>query len=74
MFRKNVNIEPFKFTEESKNAPTEFEIFFRTELAEYRYRLYVKKEKVVYESLDRVKLRTKRRYGLFEVLSELWVL
>ena len=65
MFRKNVNIEPFKFTEENKNAPTEFEIFFRTKLAEYRYQLYVKKEKVVYESLDRVKLSTKRRSGLF---------
>lgn len=66
MFRKNVNIEPFKFTEENKNAPTEFEIFFRTKLAEYRYQLYVQKEKVVYESLDRVKLSTKRRSGLFE--------
>ena len=66
MFRKNVNIEPFKFTEENKNAPTEFAIFFRTKLAEYRYQLYVKKEKVVYESLDRVKLSTKRRSGLFE--------
>ena len=44
MFRKNVNIEPFKFTEENKNAPTEFEIFFRTKLAEYRYQLYVQKE------------------------------
>ena len=66
MFRKNVNIEPFKFTEENKNAPTEFEIFFRTKLAEYRYQLYVKTEKVVYESLDRVKLSTKRRSGLFE--------
>ena len=66
MFRKNVNIEPFKFTEENKNAPTEFEIFFRTKLAEYRYQLYVKKEKVVYESLDRVKLSTKRRSALFE--------
>ena len=66
MFRKNVNIEPFKFTEENKNAPTEFEIFFRTKLAEYRYQLYVQKEKVLYESLDRVKLSTKRRSALFE--------
>lgn len=65
MFRKNVNIEPFKFTDENKNAPTEFEIFFRTQLAEYRYQLHVKKEKVVYESLDRIKLSTKRRSALF---------
>lgn len=66
MFRKNVNVEPFAFEEEKKNAPTEFEIFFRTKLAEYRYILHVKREKVVYESLDRVKLDTNRRSGLFE--------
>ena len=66
MFRKNVNIEPFAFDEKKKNSPTEFEIFFRTKLAEYRYILHVKKEKVVYESLDRVKLDTNRRSGLFK--------
>lgn len=66
MFHKNVNIEPFAFSQEKKNEPTEFEIFFRTKLAEYRYVLHVKKEIVVYESLDRVKLDTKRRSGLFE--------
>ena len=66
MFHKNVNIEPFKFAEETKNAPTEFEIFFRTKFAEYRYRLHVNKEKVIYESLDRIKLSTRRRSGLFE--------
>lgn len=69
MFRKNVNIEPFKFTEENKNAPTEFEIFFRTKLAEYRYILHVEKENVIYESLDRVKLDTKRRSALFERIN-----
>ena len=59
-------IEPFAFSEETKNEPTEFEIFFRTETAEYRYILHVKRDVVVYESLDRVKLDTGRRSALFE--------
>ena len=64
--QKKLIIEPFAFSEESKNEPTEFEIFFRTEMAEYRYILHVKKDVVVYESLDRVKLDTGRRSALFE--------
>lgn len=64
--QKKLLIEPFAFSEEMKNEPTEFEVFFRTELAEYRYILHVKREVVVYESLDRVKLETGRRSALFE--------
>ncbi len=64
--QKKLIIEPFAFSEETKNEPTEFEIFFRTEMAEYRYILHVKKDIVVYESLDRVKLDTGRRSALFE--------
>ncbi len=63
-------IEPFAFSEEMKNEPTEFEVFFRTELAEYRYILHVKREIVVYECLDRVKLETGRRSALFERNTE----
>ena len=32
---KRILIEPFVFSAETANAPTEFELFFRTELAEY---------------------------------------
>ncbi len=64
--QKKLIIEPFAFSEETKNEPTEFEIFFRTEIAEYRYILHVKRDVVVYESLDRVKLDTGRRSALFE--------
>lgn len=64
--QKKLMIEPFAFSEETKDEPTEFEIFFRTGLAEYRYILHVKKDVVVYESLDRVKLDTGRRSALFE--------
>lgn len=65
-FQKRLLIEPFAFSEKMKNEPTEFEVFFRTELAEYRYILHVKREVVVYECLDRVKLETGRRSALFE--------
>lgn len=66
LFQKKLMIEPFAFSEETKNEPTEFVIFFRTKLAEYRYILHVKRDVVVYESLDRVKLDTGRRSALFE--------
>lgn len=49
LLQKKLIIEPFAFAEEEKNEPAEFEILFRTELAEYRYRLYVKRDVVVYE-------------------------
>ena len=68
--QKRLLIEPFAFSEKMKNEPTEFEVFFRTELAEYRYILHVKREIVVYECLDRVKLETGRRSALFERNTE----
>lgn len=63
---KKLIIEPFAFSEIGKESPTEFELFFRTEIAEYRYILHVKKDVVTFESLDRVKLDTGRRSALFE--------
>lgn len=68
--RKRLLIEPFAFSKEMRNEPTEFEVFFQTELAEYRYIFHVKREVVVYESLDRVKLETGRRSALFERTAE----
>ena len=62
---KKIPIEPFAFSKESHESPTEFEVFFRTKLAEYRYILHVKKDEVIYESLDRVKVDTGRRSALF---------
>jgi len=62
--QKRIIVEPFAFSK-SKNEPTEFELFFRTDSAEYRYILHVKRDVVVYESLDRVKLETGRRSALF---------
>ena len=59
-------IEPFAFDKETVNEPTEFELFFRTALAEYRYELVVKKDVIEYERLDRIKLETGRKSALFE--------
>lgn len=64
-FQRKIIVEPFAFSE-SKNESTEFELFFRTDLAEYRYVLHVKRDIVIYESLDRVKLETGRRSALFQ--------
>lgn len=69
--QKKLIIEPFAFSEETQNEPAEFEIFFRTEIAEYRYILHVKRDAVVYESLDRVKLDTGRKSALFEREEEI---
>ena len=63
---KKLVIEPFAFDEGTRNEPTEFELFFRTEMAEYRYELTVKKEVIEYERLDRIKLETGRKSALFE--------
>ncbi len=62
--QKRIIVEPFAFSE-NKNEPTEFGLFFHTDLAEYRYILHVKRDVVMYESLDRVKLETGRRSALF---------
>ena len=62
--QKRIIVEPFAFSE-CKSEPTEFELFFRTDLAEYRYILHVKRDVVMYESLGRVKLETGRRSALF---------
>lgn len=62
---RKIPVEPFAFSEKSKDEPTEFELFFRTVKAEYRYILHVKGDEIVYESLDRIKMDTGRRSALF---------
>ncbi len=64
--RKKLVIEPFAFSDKEKKEPTEFEVFFRTEMAEYRYILTIRRDMVLYERLDRIKLDTRRRSALFE--------
>ena len=61
-----VPVKTFLFSAESKNAPSEFEIFFRTKTAEYRYILHIQNGAIVFEKLDRIKFDTGRRSALFE--------
>lgn len=70
IFRKKLVIEPFAFSEKEKKEPTEFEVFFRTKKAEYRYILNIKRDMVIYERLDRIRLDTRRRSALFERADE----
>ncbi len=46
---RKIPVEPFALTEENRESPTEFELFFRTGIAEYRYILHVQKEVILYE-------------------------
>lgn len=63
---KKIPVTPFLFSEESRNEPTEFEVFFRTGQSEYRYILHIKEEEILFESLDRIKMETGRRSALFQ--------
>ena len=58
-------VEPFEFSQINKNEPTEFEIYFRTKKYEYKYSIHIKKEIVVFESLDKRSLETGRTSGVF---------
>lgn len=51
IIQHRVGYAPFLFDEESRNQPTEFEIFFRQGKNEYRYYLALLNDEVVSESL-----------------------
>lgn len=53
--------DPFLLDDESKDIPTEFEAFFRTETAQYQYELSLQADAVVTESLSYIKTPCKRR-------------
>lgn len=61
-----IPVIPFRFSRENTENPTEFEVFFRTRTAEYRYRLSCLHEVIVYESLDKKNLESTRFSSLFE--------
>ncbi len=56
---------PFKFDKESYKNPTEFELFFRINQNEYKYNLHLIEEKVVHESLSRIKVGGSRITKIF---------
>ena len=59
-------IVPYMFSKESRNNPTEFELYFRTEHAEYKYNLSIKQNKILYESFAKLNFETNRTSLLFE--------
>lgn len=59
-------IVPFAFDKNICKEPTEFEVFFQTEKAEYRYIINILDNRVVYESLDMRKAETNRTTAVFE--------
>ena len=54
------NAAPFLMDDTSEKEPMCFQVYFRTELAEFRYELSVCGKEIVYEALYRTKLETKR--------------
>ena len=56
---------PFAFSEATREQTTEFEVFFKTDSAEYRYILHAQGETVLREQLDRIKKETGRKSTLF---------
>lgn len=65
IIQQKVIAEPFLFDSISRENPTEFLIFFRTEEYEYRYYLAVLKEKIVAETLDRKAIGGKKSAHIF---------
>ena len=63
--KKKPNIVPFRFDIISINEPTEFEIFFRSKKAEYKYVLHVKEDIVIYESLSKLNFNSSKEIKLF---------
>ncbi len=63
--RKGGHSIPFKFSTITINQPTEYELFFRTKQAEYKYNLNIKDELIFYESLYKRNLNGKKIIEVF---------
>ena len=62
---RNAIIKPFKFSKDSLNQPTEFEVFFRTKTNEYQYIITILKDKVLREELHKKSITGSRYSTLF---------
>lgn len=63
---RNVIINPFRFSKDSLNQPTEFELFFRTKTNEYQYTISILKDKVFHEKLYKKSIAGSRYSLLFK--------
>ena len=65
IMQQKIAAEPFLFDAVSKEEPTEFQIFFRTEKYEYRYYLGILKDEISAETLDRKTIGGKKPAHIF---------
>ena len=66
VLQQSVFIQPYLFDENSKNKPTIFDLFFRTESNEFRYFLSIQENTIIDECLYRRTLGGKRTATIFE--------
>ncbi len=66
ILQQSTDCEPFAFDADSKNEPTEFNIYFRTEKNEFRYYIAIKNDFIVSEVLHRRSLGGKKTAVIFE--------
>ena len=66
ILQQSMNCEPFSLDADSKNEPTEFNIYFRTQKNEFRYYIAIKNDIIVSEVLHRRSLGGKKTAIIFE--------
>ena len=66
ILQQSTSCEPFSLDADSKNEPTEFNIYFRTQKNEFRYYIAVKNDIIVSEVLHRRSLGGKKTAIIFE--------
>ena len=66
VFQQSVFTQPYLFDENSKNEPTIFDLFFRTDSNEFRYYLSIQENTIIDECLYRRTLGGKRTATIFE--------
>lgn len=59
-------IKPYAFDNESIKKPTEFQIFFSTNISEYKYNISMYKDMIVSESLYKKEFKGKKPARIFE--------
>lgn len=70
-FNKEIlNVEPYAFSKENREKPTEFEVFFLENDNEYKYNLHVKKDYIVYEYLSYKRIKGRKEFVLLERENE----
>ena len=63
--------KPFKFDNDSINAPSKFELFFRTKKNEYKYNISIFDNKIISESLLKRGIGGKKLSSIFDRNSEI---